>query len=110
MSINRITSNGYSNSICPDKRFIVPVQSDFDYIINYLGKDAYNFMVNTLEFETNSYYICNTKGTSTAGSFYYMSIYLSGNNVVNDEHDCSEFNCKILCIFDLIWSKRIVRR
>ena len=100
MSINRITSNGYSNSICPDKRFIVPVQSDFDYIINYLGKDAYNFMVNTLEFETNSYYICNTKGKSTAGSFYYMSIYLSGNNVVNDEHDCSEFNCKILCIFD----------
>ena len=67
MSINRITSNGYSNSICPDKRFIVPVQSDFDYIINYLGKDAYNFMVNTLEFETNSYYICNTKGKSTAG-------------------------------------------
>ncbi len=100
VTINSITSNGFSNSLCPDERFIIPVQSDFELILNTLGDDAYNFMVNTLELKSNIYYICNTKGPSTQGSFYYMSLYLSDNNIVNDEHDCSQFNCQILCIFN----------
>ena len=100
ISTYSLTSNGFSNSVCPDERFIVPVQSDFETILNTLGDDAYNFMVNTLGLQSDVYYASNTKGPSTAGSFYFMSIHLSDNSVVIEEHDLSQFDFKILCIFD----------
>lgn len=90
------TSSIYSNSYCP-KNFKVPLKSDYEEILNYLGSSSYQYLTTNLGIEKNKYYATNTKGTG--GTFHKVSMYIENESIVLKEYDCSS-GCFILCVLD----------
>ena len=90
------TSSTYSNSYCP-KNFKVPLKSDYEEILNYLGSSSYQYLTTNLGIEKNKYYATDTKRISV--TFTKISIYIENESIVFKEHDYSS-GYYILCVLD----------